>query len=70
MAVVPHKHLCELKMTDPGNWKKYCPHKANLEDPNGIKGNEDRCDDCDHLVIVEFRDNRMLTIDKIIRRND
>lgn len=58
---VAHDHLCEIKMVKGKWWKKFCPYKGKLSEM------ETECDNCNHLVIVEFEDDDMTIINRIVR---
>lgn len=57
----PHQHMCEIKMIKNKYWKKYCPYNGKLS------LDEHECDSCNHLIIVEFKNDNMLEIENIIR---
>jgi hypothetical protein len=61
LQYTPHDHLCELQMTKPKWWKEYCPYNGVLSED----GHE--CDECEHLVIVEYEDREGTRIKNIVR---
>ena len=59
-----HIHRCELQMIYGKYWKKFCPFLAKL------LWNEEECDNCAHMVIVNLKDNDENKIDYIERFDD
>lgn len=57
---IPHIHICELKLLNK-KLKQYCPYKGKLSK------DEHECDYCNRFIIIEFKDDDMTMIDRIIR---
>ena len=53
-------HICELKLLNK-KLKQYCPYKGKLSK------DEHECDYCNRFIIIEFKDDDMTMIDRIIR---
>jgi hypothetical protein len=56
----PHIHICEIQLLND-NWRTYCPFEGEIGE------NEEKCDFCKHLIIVNFLDDEMIMIKNITR---
>jgi hypothetical protein len=61
--IIPHIHTCEVKLCRPGTWKEFCPLRGELSET------EDECERCQHFVIVDFKPDNDLMIDKVTHVN-
>ncbi len=58
--IKPHIHICEIGLLKD-DWKNYCPFEGEIGE------NEEKCDSCKHLIIINFLDKEMIMIKNIER---
>ncbi|MCL1844663.1 MAG: hypothetical protein FWF77_02035 [Defluviitaleaceae bacterium] len=59
----PHRHVCEIKLCNPETWKEHCPRMGNLSET------EDECENCPHFVVIEFKRDNPVSIDRVVHVN-
>ena len=64
MNIIPHKHLCELKLFYPNTWEDNCPLNGELSET------QDECEECLHFITVNFSPDNPLCITGVIRADD
>jgi len=60
---IPHIHTCEVKLIHPDTWKNYCPRMGNLTET------QDECENCQHFIMIEFKRENPLNIDRVVHVN-